>query len=125
MKYVLLHLGVEDLAQPRHEPTRRQENDCEKRKHLQTVKKKRRNEDTQTDKDADYEREREKKRFLMVCCCITDVLRSCGLRVLSHVAVRDVSLSLPGLLHCHISLSLSFKCAPCYDAKSKKGQERM
>lgn len=37
----------------------RPENDCEKRKHLQTVKKTH----TETGKDTDYEREREKMYF--------------------------------------------------------------
>lgn len=72
------------------------QNDCEKRKHLQTVKKTH----TETDKEPGYEKQRARERkyvFLLVSCCITDVLRSCGLLSLSHVVVRDVSLSLPGL----------------------------
>lgn len=66
------------------------------------------------------ERERE-ERFLLVCSCITDVLRSCGLHILSHVVVRDVSVSLPGLLRCHISPSLKYAPAKTHsDAKIKK-----
>lgn len=89
--------------------TGRPQNDCEKWKCIQTVKK------------THGERERVKKEFLLVCCCITDVLRSCGLHILSHVVVRDVSPSLPGLLHCHISLSLKYAPVKAhYDAKIKK-----
>lgn len=68
------------------------------------------------------ERERERKYvFLLVSCCITDVLRSCGLLSLSHVVVRDVSLSLPGLWHCQFSHSRKYVPAKAHSvAKIKK-----
>lgn len=77
----------------------------------------------QTKKTIIKEREKERERdgLLLVCCCITDVLRSCGLHILSHVVVRDVSVSLLGLFHCHISRSLKYAPATAhFNAKIKK-----
>lgn len=81
---------------------------------------------TETDKQTNYKRQRDGVRerergFLLVCSCITDVLSSCGLYIPSHVVMRDVSMSLPGLLRCHISPSLKYVPAKTHsDAKIKK-----
>lgn len=56
--------------------------------------------------------------------CITDVLRSCGPDAGSNVVLRDVSASLPGLLHRHIAPSLKYAPAEFRsDAKIKRDRE--
>lgn len=56
--------------------------------------------------------------------CVTDVLRSCGPDTGSNVALSDVSASLPGLLHHHISASLKYAPAEFRsDAKIKRDRE--
>lgn len=71
-----------------------------------------------------FTEERERERVGFAGSCITDVLRSRGPDTGSNVVLRDVSASLPALLHRHISPSLKYVPAEFRsDAKIKRDRE--